>query len=1024
MTSVQSHIIHRARRSRARALAAALAWSSAAGALALGVAAPAHAQVSNASLRGTVKAEGGVSQVTAINVNTGFQRSVAVDANGGYNFASLPVGTYRLELTTPNGVRSTDEFTLRVAQNAVLDFDFSAPDIATAGEDAIIVTGARIRTMEGGEVGTNISQRLIEQLPQNNRNFLAFADLAPGVQFITNGSDQSRLQGGAQGSNAVNIFIDGIGQKDYVLKNGITGQDSTQGNPFPQLAIGEYRVISSNYKAEFDQVSSVAVTAVTKSGTNEFHGEGFFDFTNQDLRDRLPNEIYPTTIDKVRTKDMQFGGALGGPIIEDMLHFFVTYEGKRRTNPRDITPGLDLPVSYFPSEYQGYFGPANETFNENLYFGKLDFTPTSSDLFEFSVKYRDESGEQLNSGIGAYDTRTIAKVEEWRGLARWEHTADTWINDFKVAYEDVTWGPRPVQFGNVTLFNAILPNQDGTTRRGDILRFGGGTNFQDKGQSGWQVSDDFTYTGFDNHTIKAGVKAKWIELHTTQLNGVNPVFTYNVTYDPDGDGSFNDSIPYRMQFGAPVGDADPNITSDNFQLGLYIQDDWEVSDRLTLNLGVRWDYEKTPAFLDYAHDPAIAAFVSGQAPYTAPDGTVTPPYTNLANADYDINDYISTGSERKAFTGAWQPRVGFTYEIDEEGRFAVFGGYGRSYDRTQFDFIQQELIQGLYATRTFNFNNPGDGDNVCTPSATCIPWDPVYLTQAGRDALLATLPPGTGGELRFIKNDLKMPYSDQFSLGVRGRFNLLDAEIGYSYVKSHDGFAYLLGNRNADGSFFVINPTTGNPGSPFGSPPAPFGSIIIGTNGIETRANTAYLKLSKRYTIASPWSLDATYTFTDAEENRQFGEVFSLDFPSMEDYPFITSTGVRKHRFVVAGTVDIPGGFTLSGKFQIASPKYLARVVNTPQTATTPASRDVVSTKTDGNGDLWGYRQMDLSVTKYVPIHFISDEARLRFRIDIINLFNDRNYNSFNAETGARNVENVAIDGPPRTIKLSAGFQF
>ncbi|WOF44618.1 TonB-dependent receptor [Sphingopyxis indica] len=1022
MTSVQSHHIHGARRSRARALAAALAWSSAAGALALGVAAPAHAQVSNASLRGTVKAEGGVSQVTAINVNTGFQRSVAVDANGGYNFASLPVGTYRLELTTPDGVRSTDEFTLSVAQNAVLDFDFSAPDIATGGEDAIIVTGTRIRTMEGGEVGTNISQRLIEQLPQNNRNFLAFADLAPGVQFITNSSDQSRLQGGAQGSQAVNIFIDGIGQKDYVLKNGITGQDSTQGNPFPQLAIGEYRVISSNYKAEFDQVSSVAVTAVTKSGTNEFHGEGFFDFTNQDLRDRLPNEIYPTTIDKVRTKDMQFGGSLGGPIIEDMLHFFVTYEGKRRTNPRDVAPGLDLPVSYFPSEYQGYFGPATETFNENLYFGKLNFTPTSRDLFEFSVKYRDESGEQFNSGISAFDTRTIAKVEEWRGLARWEHTADTWINDFKVAYEDVTWGPRPLQFGNVTVFNAIVPDASGTgTRRGDILRFGGGTNFQDKGQSGWQVSNDFTYTGFDNHTIKAGVKAKWVELHTTQLNGVNPVFTYNVNYDPDGDGSFNDSIPYRMAFGAPVGDADPNITSDNFQLGLYIQDDWEVSDRLTLNLGVRWDYEETPAFLDYAHDPAIAAFVSGQASYTAPDGTVTPPYTNLLNANYDINDYISTGSERKAFTGAWQPRVGFTYEIDEEGRFAVFGGYGRSYDRTQFDFIQQELIQGLYATRTFNFNNPGDGDNVCTPSATCIPWDPVYLTQAGRDALLAGLPPGTGGELRFIKNDLKMPYSDQFSLGVRGRFGLLDTEVGYSYVESHDGFAYLLGNRNADGSFFVINPDTGIPGSPFGSPPAPFGSIIIGTNGIETRANTAYLKLSKRYTIASPWSLDATYTFTDAEENRQFGEVFSLDFPSMEDYPFITSTGVRKHRFVVAGTVDIPGGFTLSGKFQIASPKYLARVVSS---AGPPPSRDVVTTKTDGNGDLWGYRQMDLSITKYVPIKFVSDEARLRFRIDIINLFNDRNYNSFSAETGARNVENVAIDGPPRTIKLSAGFQF
>src|SRR3546814_10054971 len=119
--------VYRMPRSRRR-FAAALILGSAGAALAIGIATPAAAQVSNASLRGTVKAEGGVSQVTAINVNTGFQRSVAVDANGGYNFASLPVGTYRLELTTTDGARSTDEFTLSVAQNAVLDFDFRSEE--------------------------------------------------------------------------------------------------------------------------------------------------------------------------------------------------------------------------------------------------------------------------------------------------------------------------------------------------------------------------------------------------------------------------------------------------------------------------------------------------------------------------------------------------------------------------------------------------------------------------------------------------------------------------------------------------------------------------------------------------------------------------------------------------------------------------------------------------------------------------------------------------------------------------------
>ena len=993
-----------------RKLAAALAIGVAGGAMSLALVAPAHAQESNASLSGRITGAEGVTQVIAVEVDTGIRRTSTVDADGNYNFASLRPGTYRLEITTARGVQSTDEFDLAVAQDAALDFDLAevttvpAPEgeqVAATGNE-IIVVADRIRTMEGGEIGITISQRLIEQLPQNNRNFLAFADLAPGVQFITNSSGQSRLQGGAQDSRTVNVFIDGVGQKDYVLKNGITGQDSTQGNPFPQLAIGEYRVISSNYKAEFDQVSSVAITAVTKSGTNEFHGEGFVDYTDQDFRAPTPNELRDG--EKIRTRDLQFGGALGGPIIEDIMHFFVTYEGKRRIEPRDVSPGLDLPVSFFPSEYQDRFGSFNEEFNENLYFGKIDFSPSIKDLFEFSVKYRDESGESFNSGLSAFSTRTIAKVEEWRGLARWEHTEDTWINDFKVSYEDVTWGPRPFLIQDNYVFRATVSNSDGTSRTGDILRIGGGTNFQDKGQKGWLVQDDFTYTGFEGHTIKVGAKAKWVTLNSFQRNRINPIYTFNTSFNPNG-GTFNDEIPYRVELSAPEGVGDPNISSDNFQFGIYAQDDWDVTDRLTLNLGVRWDYEETPAFLDYVHDPEQVAAVGPEN------------YPNLVNANYDINDYISTGSEREAFMGAIQPRIGFSYELDDASRFVIFGGYGRSYDRNQFDFLQQEIAQGLASNRTFNFIT-GDPDNTCTPSPTCVPFDPIYLTPEGREQLIANAPAGAGRELRFINNDLKVPYSDQFSLGLRGRFNLLDAEVGYSHIESKDGFAYLLGNRRPDGSFF---PPTGNPGAPFGDPPRPFGSIIIGTNGLETSADSAYLKLNKQYTQTSPWSLTTTYTFTLAEENRQFGETFSLDFPSIEDYPFVRSAGVRKHRLVMAGTVDIPYGFVLSGKFQIASPRYLTRFTFVEGD---PSSRDVSSIETEGNGDRWGYRQMDLALTKYIPLKFVSDETRIWVRADVINLFNDRNYNSFSAVTGERNLNNFNIDGPPRTVKLSAGFSF
>ena len=1003
------------RRARLRNVASAIALGVATLSVSAVVATPAHAQESTASLRGRITAEGGVTQVTAIDVNSGLRRTSTVGADGSYNFPQLRPGTYRLEVTTPGGVRQTDEFTLQVAQNAQLDFDLAAPAPATAEAPAaangdVVVVGNRIRTMEGGEVGVNISQRLIEQLPQNNRNFLAFADLAPGVQFITNSGGQSRIQGGAQDSRTVNVFIDGVGQKDYVLKNGITGQDSTQGNPFPQLAVGEYRVISSNYKAEFDQVSSVAITAVTKSGTNEFHGEGFVDFTNQKLRAKTPNEKRDG--EKIKTKDFQFGGSLGGPIIPDIAHFFVTYEGKRRIQPRDVSPGLDLPVSFFPNQYQGVFGSEQSTFNENLYFGKIDVSPTSKDLIEVSGKYRDEDGEDFNSGISSFSTRTLNKVKEWRGLARWEHTEDTWINDAKISYENVTWGPRPAVDEDTRVFNVRVI--EGTTvRRGDVLRIGGGSNFQDKGQKGWTIQDDFTYTGFDNHTIKVGAKAKWVSLNTFQANQLNPVYTY---FTENG-APFNDTIPYRVSFFAPFGDADPRIKSNNFQFGIYAQDDWDVNDRLTLNLGVRWDYERTPAFLNYKHDPAIANFVAGRTTYTTPNGTFS--YPNLLNADYDIDDYISTGNERKAFKGAIQPRLGFSYNIDADRRWVLFGGYGRSYDRTQFDFIQQELAQGLATNRTFNFRGVGSPDPCGAVSPTCVDFNPIYLTPEGRAQLIANAPPGAGGELRFIKNDLKMPYSDQFSLGLRHRItNLMEAEVGASRVVSKDGFVFLLGNRRPNGAFF---PATGNADSPFCCAPTPFGAIIIGDNGLETKANSAYLKFTKSYARSSPWSVNATYTFTDAKENRTFGEVFSLDFPSADDYPFVTSAGVRRHRLVMAGTVDVPFGVTLSGKFQIASPKYQHSFVST---AGDPLSRDVIAVRTDGNGSKWGYRELDLAATKYLPFSVFSRDANVWVRVDILNVLNDRNYNSFNGLTGERNINNLDIDGPPRTFKLSTGFNF
>jgi len=217
------------------------------------------------------------------------------------------------------------DVTLPVASTITLDLQApAAPEEVVA---TVTVKSNRPTEVKTSEISSVVAPMTIENIPQVTRNFLEFADTVPGLAFTVDNKGNTSLVGGAQNESGVNVFIDGVGQKNYVKEGGVSGNFASQGNPFPQLAIGEYKVITSNYKAEFDQITSAAVTADTKSGTNEFHGEAFGTFTGHNLRADTPAERDAGS--QVANNDKEFGAAFGGPIIQDLLHFFVTYESKR-----------------------------------------------------------------------------------------------------------------------------------------------------------------------------------------------------------------------------------------------------------------------------------------------------------------------------------------------------------------------------------------------------------------------------------------------------------------------------------------------------------------------------------------------------------------------------------------------------------------------------------------------------------------------------------------------------------------------
>src|SRR6185436_4341831 len=270
------------------------------------------AQSADAVLRGKAPAN---SDVTARNVNTGLTRRTHTGEDGTYTIAGLPPGTYRVDA----GPGTEQVVALSVATTATLDLTGGASTSTTVETEEpmqeVVVTGARLHEVRTSEVGTVVSQQQIETVPQMTRNFLEFADTVPGVIFQVDAKGKTSIRGGAQNQNGVKLYIDGVGQKGYV-RSGLTGQaGDTQGNPFPQLAIGEYKVITSNYKAEYDQISSAAITAISRSGSNRFEGQAFGTYSSDNWRARTPAELDSGT--KTPSESKEYGVAFGGPIIED-----------------------------------------------------------------------------------------------------------------------------------------------------------------------------------------------------------------------------------------------------------------------------------------------------------------------------------------------------------------------------------------------------------------------------------------------------------------------------------------------------------------------------------------------------------------------------------------------------------------------------------------------------------------------------------------------------------------------------------
>jgi hypothetical protein len=594
-----------------------------------------HAQSASGDVTGMVTDAQGTSIASATLTLTNTDSGVAwtiVTKDGAYRFAQVPPGHYRIEAGAA-GFQKKKVTGLLMYLDAHLVQDISLP-VGSAVE-VIEVNGStpQVDTVSN-TVGGVITQESIDKLPVNTRQYLNLALLIPGTTQDGSRSFYNNVQiAGGSGYYTNGFVVDGV--SNVFAEMGEPRQN------FPQGGVQEFKVNISQYPAEYGLSMGGLVTVATKSGTNRYHGEAFELWRNKAMN--RPTEFQTTNPDFNRN---QFGGDIGGPIIRDRTHFYAAFERTQTNEAYTIATGS----SYYASSDGTFDKPSHD----QMLTGRVDHKLTNRQ--SMFVRYAKEWNLLSYQGCGGRSVRNCYNGEIPRQSLVFGHTftlSPTLLNDlrFQYAYASYQLGPP----------NAPIPTDPGnfssqvlsSLQTGYVFpSFSYGFGYADTGvERRFQLLDSVSYVR-GKHAFKAGFDTSYIPFTDGSASNYNGTWSFGTDqyFDPNDAASIA-ALTNPTTYSQTIPFLSTKIPTT--PLGLYGEDEWKVSPRITLNLGLRWERQ----------------FGSFNERLNYTDAQKAIPYINDNKKRGDINNFA--------------PRVGVVWDVTGHGIDVVRAGYGIYYNNVQ-----------------------------------------------------------------------------------------------------------------------------------------------------------------------------------------------------------------------------------------------------------------------------------------------------------------------------------------------------